>query len=452
MTGLHFTGASPFAKVHLTGLVRDAEGQKMSKTKGNVLDPVDLIDEYGADALRFTLALLDAPGRDIPLDPERIAGYRAFGNKLWNATRFALGRVGDGRIQATIDPAGLALEERWILSRLSETAARVDAAFEAFRFDLACNELYQFFWSDFCDWYIELAKPALAGDAPRPRAGDVLLTVLDRALAPAASGDAVPHRGALAASARPRGDPRADDLPRALSGGRAGLDDLGRRSRADGVPAGDRGADPQSPRRAGPGSARRGVARARTRRGSRRRARRARGAGTRGAAEVPGRHRTGRDRRAAAAGERWQAGGARGADGGRRRGGARAARRRQVARRARRGRAGLDARARAPGQRRFHRQGPREGDRGRAAKRRGARSAVARCSPRSWRRLRPAAGDAVAGTCRRFCRASSFAAGRRRSAAGSTPSARVRSTRRRRWRAGCSTATSRRTRRRSPSP
>jgi valyl-tRNA synthetase len=182
MTGLHFTGASPFAKVHLTGLVRDAEGQKMSKTKGNVLDPVDLIDEYGADALRFTLALLDAPGRDIPLDPERIAGYRAFGNKLWNATRFALGRVGDGRIQATIDPAGLALEERWILARLSETAARVGAAFEAFRFDLACNELYQFFWSDFCDWYIELAKPALAGDAPRPRTGDVLVTVLDRAL------------------------------------------------------------------------------------------------------------------------------------------------------------------------------------------------------------------------------------------------------------------------------
>ncbi len=182
MTGLHFTGLSPFAKVHLTGLVRDAEGQKMSKTKGNVLDPVDLIDEYGADALRFTLALLDAPGRDIPLDPERIAGYRAFGNKLWNATRFALGRVGEGRVRTAVDPGGLALEERWILARLSETAARVDAAFETFRFDLACNELYQFFWSDFCDWYIELAKPALAGEAARPRAGDVLLTVLDRAL------------------------------------------------------------------------------------------------------------------------------------------------------------------------------------------------------------------------------------------------------------------------------
>jgi valyl-tRNA synthetase len=154
----------------------------MSKTKGNVLDPVDLVDEYGADALRFTLALLDAPGRDIPLDPERIAGYRAFGNKIWNATRFALGRVGDAQVQPTLDARDLALEERWILSRLSETAARVGEAFEAFRFDLACNELYQFFWSDFCDWYLELAKPALADAAARPRVGDVLLTVLDRAL------------------------------------------------------------------------------------------------------------------------------------------------------------------------------------------------------------------------------------------------------------------------------
>jgi valyl-tRNA synthetase len=96
MAGLHFTGEVPFHTVHLTGLVRDAEGVKMSKTKGNVLDPADLVAEYGADALRFTLAILDAPGRDIPLDPERMAGYRAFGNKIWNATRFALSRVGEG--------------------------------------------------------------------------------------------------------------------------------------------------------------------------------------------------------------------------------------------------------------------------------------------------------------------------------------------------------------------
>jgi valyl-tRNA synthetase len=182
MAGLHFTGEVPFAKVHLTGLVRDAEGQKMSKTKGNVLDPSDLIDEYGADAVRFTLASLDSPGRDIPLNPKQIAGYRAFGNKLWNATRFALSRVGEARVQETIDPEGLAAPERWILSRLSRLAADVEPRLEAFRFDEACNRLYHFFWGDFCDWYIELSKPALFGDAPRPRVGEVLLTVLDRAL------------------------------------------------------------------------------------------------------------------------------------------------------------------------------------------------------------------------------------------------------------------------------
>jgi valyl-tRNA synthetase len=183
MTGLHFTGEVPFRIVHLTGLVRDAEGQKMSKTKGNAMDPTELVHEFGADALRFTLASLDSPGRDIPLNRDQIAGYRAFGNKIWNATRFALSRIPeDARVQKTIDPEGLAAPERWILSRLSHTAAEVDARFEAFRFDEACNRLYHFFWGDLCDWYIELCKPALSGEAPRPRVADVLLTVLDRAL------------------------------------------------------------------------------------------------------------------------------------------------------------------------------------------------------------------------------------------------------------------------------
>ncbi|HEV8582171.1 MAG TPA: valine--tRNA ligase [Thermoanaerobaculia bacterium] len=185
MTALHFTGEVPFRAVHLTGLVRDAEGVKMSKTKGNALDPTELVAEFGADALRFTLTALDSPGRDIPLNPDQIAGYRAFGNKIWNAARFALSRVGEARVQETIDPAGLAAPERWILSRLSRVAAEVDARFETFRFDEACNRLYHFFWGDFCDWYIELSKPALmtaGGEAPRPRVGEVLLTVLDRAL------------------------------------------------------------------------------------------------------------------------------------------------------------------------------------------------------------------------------------------------------------------------------
>jgi valyl-tRNA synthetase len=186
MSGLHFMGDVPFRTVHLTGLVRDAEGVKMSKTKGNVLDPEELVDDYGADALRFTLASLDSPGRDIPLNRDQIAGYRAFGNKIWNATRFALSRVGEARVQETIDPQDLAAPERWILSRLSGVAAEVNARLETFRFDEACNRLYHFFWGDFCDWYIELSKPALfsgeGGEAPRPRVGEVLLTVLDRSL------------------------------------------------------------------------------------------------------------------------------------------------------------------------------------------------------------------------------------------------------------------------------
>ena len=182
MMGLHFTGRSPFRFVHLTGLVRDAQGVKMSKTKGNVMDPTYMVEEYGADAVRFTLASLDSPGRDIPLNPDQIAGYRAFGNKIWNATRFALSRVGEARVRAEIDPEGLAAPERWILSRLSRTAAEVNAQLEVFRFDEACRSLYHFFWGDFCDWYIELSKPALFGDAPRPLVGETVLTVLDRSL------------------------------------------------------------------------------------------------------------------------------------------------------------------------------------------------------------------------------------------------------------------------------
>ncbi len=182
MSGLHFTDQLPFHTVHLTGLIRDAEGQKMSKTRGNTVDPLELVDQYGADAVRFTLAILDSPGRDIPLDLERMAGYRAFGNKIWNATRFALSRVGTAGVRESIDVEGLEAPERWILSRLSRVAAEVNEKFETFRFDEACQRLYHFFWGELCDWYIELSKPALMGTAPRPMVGEVLLTVLDRSL------------------------------------------------------------------------------------------------------------------------------------------------------------------------------------------------------------------------------------------------------------------------------
>ena len=185
MLSQHLHGDVPFRAVHLTGLVRDADGEKMSKTKGNTVDPMDLIEEYGADAMRFTLAVLDVPGRDIPLDLERMAGYRAFGNKIWNAVRFALARTEGAVTPASgtdLERERLAAPERWILSRLSDTAAAVNDGLEEFRFDRACNALYHFFWHELCDWYIEFAKPALAGSAPRPRVAETLLFVLDASL------------------------------------------------------------------------------------------------------------------------------------------------------------------------------------------------------------------------------------------------------------------------------
>jgi valyl-tRNA synthetase len=165
MMGCHFTGKVPFAQVHLTGLVRDSRGQKMSKTRGNVMDPLDLVHRYGADAVRFTLAALASPGRDLPLDERRMEGYRGFATKLWNAARFVQihleGPEGD---LETLDPARLALPERWILAALERTATAVNRAWETYRFDDGCRELYQFVWNDFCDWYVEMAKPVLEGD------------------------------------------------------------------------------------------------------------------------------------------------------------------------------------------------------------------------------------------------------------------------------------------------
>ena len=185
MLSQHFCGDVPFRAVHLTGLVRDARGEKMSKTKGNTVDPMDLVEEYGADAMRFTLAVLDVPGRDIPLDLERMAGYRAFGNKIWNAVRFALARTEGASVPgsaAELLGDDLAAPERWILSRLSATAAEVNEALEEFRFDRACNTLYHFFWHELCDWYIEFSKPALSGRAPRPRVAETVLFAIDSSL------------------------------------------------------------------------------------------------------------------------------------------------------------------------------------------------------------------------------------------------------------------------------
>ena len=186
MMGLRFTGKAPFTHVFLNGLVRDEQGQKMSKTKGNVIDPLDVVEEVGADALRFTLAI-NASGRDIPLGRSRIQGYSAFVNKIWNAARFAMMHLDIPLKEAgPIDRDQLRTVERWILSRLNETTKTVNRALSIYRFDEAANALYHFFWHEFCDWYIEMAKPVLLGrhgdDAELKKAKRVLLEVLDRSL------------------------------------------------------------------------------------------------------------------------------------------------------------------------------------------------------------------------------------------------------------------------------
>jgi valyl-tRNA synthetase len=215
----HFTGEVPFRDVYITGLVRDKDGQKMSKSKGNVLDPLDLIDgisldalvdkrtrglmqpkmaekiekatrkefaegipAFGADALRFTFAALATHGRDIKFDLERAGGYKAFVNKLWNASRFVLMNVEEGEIATGGAPATEA--ERWILTRLGHTLAEVKTGLAGYRFDLVAQALYEFTWNDFCDWFLELSKPALTGGDAAAAASTrrTLLTVLEALL------------------------------------------------------------------------------------------------------------------------------------------------------------------------------------------------------------------------------------------------------------------------------
>ncbi len=162
MMGLHFTGQAPFRDVYMHALVRDEKGAKMSKSKGNVIDPLDLIDRYGADALRFTLAAMAAQGRDIKLATARVEGYRNFATKLWNAARFA-GLGGCARVEG-FDPARCREPlNRWVVGEAAQAAAEVTAALEAFRFNDAAAAVYRFVWNVFCDWYVELTKPVLSG-------------------------------------------------------------------------------------------------------------------------------------------------------------------------------------------------------------------------------------------------------------------------------------------------
>src|SRR6266540_3046618 len=160
MLGLQFMRRVPFRDVYIHALVRDAEGQKMSKSKGNVIDPLMVMDRYGTDAFRFTLAALAAQGRDIRLAEERIEGYRNFANKIWNAARLVLTNL-DGYDPAVARRGTPTVADRWITSRLAETTQRVRTALEAYRFNDAASAVYQFLWNEFCDWYLEIAKLSL---------------------------------------------------------------------------------------------------------------------------------------------------------------------------------------------------------------------------------------------------------------------------------------------------
>ncbi|MFN7232368.1 MAG: valine--tRNA ligase [Brevundimonas sp.] len=182
MMGLHFTGEVPFRRVIINGLVRDEKGQKMSKSKGNVIDPLEIIDALGADPLRFTMAILSGT-RDIKLSRQRIEGYRNFGTKLWNAARFS--QMNGCERVAGFDPAtvGGALN-RWIRGELTRTERAVSVALEAGRFDEAAQALYRFIWNVFCDWYLELAKPVFSGADEAARAETRAMTAwtLDQTL------------------------------------------------------------------------------------------------------------------------------------------------------------------------------------------------------------------------------------------------------------------------------
>ncbi|WP_333586067.1 valine--tRNA ligase [Phenylobacterium sp.] len=163
MQGIHFTGEVPFKRVFINALVRDAEGKKMSKSKGNVMDPLELVDDYGADALRFTLTAMSGQARDIKLSRQRIEGYRNFGTKLWNATRFCQ-MNGCARAEG-FDPAGLQVPlNRWIVGEAARTSQAVTRALNDCAFDEAAGTLYRFIWNTYCDWYVELAKPLLNGE------------------------------------------------------------------------------------------------------------------------------------------------------------------------------------------------------------------------------------------------------------------------------------------------
>ena len=163
MTGLHFMKEEPFHTVYVHALVRDEKGAKMSKSKGNVIDPLELIDQYGADSLRFTLTALAAPGRDVKLATSRVEGYRNFMSKLWSAARFC--EMNECRPNSGFDPAALSHPvNKWIVGEVVKAERAIRAGIESYRFNDAAGAVYQFVWNIYCDWYVEFSKPLLNGE------------------------------------------------------------------------------------------------------------------------------------------------------------------------------------------------------------------------------------------------------------------------------------------------
>jgi valyl-tRNA synthetase len=179
MMGIHFMEDVPFKDVYVHALVRDEEGKKMSKSTGNVIDPLSVIERYGTDAFRFTLAAFAAQGRDVKMSEKRVEGYRHFINKIWNAARFALMHINKG--YENIDKEHLSLADRWILSRLNRVIDKVSVALAGYRFNDAAGALYKFVWHEFCDWYLEAIKPTLYGLEEQSRQ-EATLSVLWRVL------------------------------------------------------------------------------------------------------------------------------------------------------------------------------------------------------------------------------------------------------------------------------
>ena len=180
-SGIEHTGREPFSKVFIHGLVRDAKGRKMSKSLGNGIDPLEIIEKFGADALRFALTTGNAPGNDMRFSDEKIEAARNFANKLWNASRFVLMNLteSDEELLLAYDESELAPEDKWILSRLNRVSASVNQNFENYELGIALSEIYSFTWDSFCDWYIEMAKSRIfEGGVPALTAKRVLVRVL----------------------------------------------------------------------------------------------------------------------------------------------------------------------------------------------------------------------------------------------------------------------------------